>query len=166
MQRMCSVLIIVGLRAVLFNIVPQLFDIVAACIFISAALQPWIAVIVFITLGSYIPVTIVLTEWRVKYRRQAALQDPPIHTCFAPYRPESMSQEEWTGISNFCLLHAWQEPWKDSVGCVRCLHAMLNSCLLTRSLRTSCSLSSNPLTLHRDADHQASMKMLLVRRLH
>ena len=57
-------------HAVLFNIVPQLFDIVAACIFISAALQPWIAVIVFITLGSYIPVTIVLTEWRVKYRRQ------------------------------------------------------------------------------------------------
>ena len=57
--------------AVLFNIVPQLFDIVAACIFISAALEPWIAVIVFITLGSYIPVTIVLTEWRVKFRRCA-----------------------------------------------------------------------------------------------
>lgn len=55
--------------AVLFNIVPQLFDIVAACIFISAALQAWIAVIVFITLGSYIPLTIILTEWRVKFRR-------------------------------------------------------------------------------------------------
>lgn len=64
--------------AVLFNIVPQLFDIVAACIFISAALQPWIAVIVFITLGSYIPVTIVLTEWRVKYRRCVHL---PLSLC-------------------------------------------------------------------------------------
>ena len=53
----------------LFNIVPQLFDIVAACIFISAALEAWIAVIVFITLGSYIPVTIFLTEWRVKHRQ-------------------------------------------------------------------------------------------------
>ena len=60
--------------AVLFNIVPQLFDIVAACIFISAALEPWIAVIVFITLGSYIPVTIVLTEWRVKFRRCHSLR--------------------------------------------------------------------------------------------
>ena len=59
--------------AVLFNIVPQLFDIVAACIFISTALEPWIAVIVFITLGSYIPVTIILTERRVKYRRQVVL---------------------------------------------------------------------------------------------
>ncbi len=59
--------------AVLFNIVPQLFDIVAACIFISTALEPWIAVIVFITLGSYIPVTIILTERRVRFRRQVVL---------------------------------------------------------------------------------------------
>ena len=55
--------------AVLFSIVPQLFDVVAACIFISAELQVWIAVIVLITLGSYVPLTVILTELRVKYRR-------------------------------------------------------------------------------------------------
>eukprot|EP00887_Chlorella_sp_A99_P000615 scaffold5.g615.t1 len=33
-------------------------------------LQPWIAVIVFITLSSYIPMTIWLTEWRGKFRRE------------------------------------------------------------------------------------------------
>lgn len=55
----------------LFSIVPQIFDIVAACIFIAAALEGWIAVIVFVTLGSYIPLTIYLTEWRTKYRRCA-----------------------------------------------------------------------------------------------
>ena len=55
--------------AVLFSIVPQLFDVVAACIFISAELQVWIAVIVLITLGSYVPLTVILTEMRVKYRR-------------------------------------------------------------------------------------------------
>lgn len=53
----------------LFNIVPQLFDVVAACIFISAELQVWIAIIVLITLGSYVPLTVILTELRVKYRR-------------------------------------------------------------------------------------------------
>lgn len=47
----------------------QLFDIVGACIYMAAALQPWIAVVVFITLASYIPLTIYLTEWRGKYRR-------------------------------------------------------------------------------------------------
>ena len=60
-------------RAVLFSIVPSIFDIVAACIFIAAALEGWIAVIVFVTLGSYIPLTIYLTEWRTKYRRCAAI---------------------------------------------------------------------------------------------
>ena len=55
--------------AVLFSIVPQLFDVVAACIFISAELQVWIAIIVLITLGSYVPLTVILTELRVKYRR-------------------------------------------------------------------------------------------------
>lgn len=53
----------------LFSIVPQLFDVVAACIFISAELQVWIAIIVLITLGSYVPLTVILTELRVKYRR-------------------------------------------------------------------------------------------------
>jgi ABC-type transport system involved in Fe-S cluster assembly fused permease/ATPase subunit len=71
------------LHAVLFNIVPQLFDIVAACIFISAALQAWIAVIVFVTLGSYIPVTIILTEWRVKFRRSASIVLEPGYLCQA-----------------------------------------------------------------------------------
>ena len=61
-----------ALPAVLFSIVPQLFDVVAACIFISAELQVWIAVIVLITLGSYVPLTVILTEMRVKYRRWAA----------------------------------------------------------------------------------------------
>ena len=71
-------------RAVLFNIVPQLFDIVAACIFISAALEAWIAVIVFVTLGSYIPVTIFLTEWRVKHRRCAQPPSPAIRILRSP----------------------------------------------------------------------------------
>ena len=68
-------------RAVLFSIVPSIFDIVAACIFIAAALEGWIAVIVFVTLGSYIPLTIYLTEWRTKYRRCAMLPFWPRTVC-------------------------------------------------------------------------------------
>lgn len=51
----------------------QLFDILAASVYISTALEPWIAVIVFFTLSSYIPLTIYLTEWRGKYRRSVPL---------------------------------------------------------------------------------------------
>ena len=57
----------------LFAIVPEVFDIVAACVFIGAALEGWIALIMFVTLGSYIPVTIYLTERRTEYRRRALL---------------------------------------------------------------------------------------------
>lgn len=43
----------------------------------AMALQPWIAVIVFITLSGYIPMTIVLTEWRGKFRRCVRWDIPP-----------------------------------------------------------------------------------------
>ncbi|KAK9864361.1 hypothetical protein WJX84_009107 [Apatococcus fuscideae] len=57
------------LSTVLFNIVPQMFDILAACIYIASVLEPWIAIIMFVTLASYLPLTIFLTEWRTRYRR-------------------------------------------------------------------------------------------------
>ena len=57
------------LSTVIFNIGPQIFDIAAACVYLATALQPWIAVIVFVTLISYIPVTIYFTEWRGNFRR-------------------------------------------------------------------------------------------------
>ena len=60
------------LSTVIFNIGPQIFDIAAACVYLATALQPWIAVIVFVTLVSYIPVTIYFTEWRGNFRRQAS----------------------------------------------------------------------------------------------
>ena len=107
------------LSTVVFNIGPAIFDIAAASVYMALNLQPWIAVIVFITLrsvapsffliklvalaacwpaacclaspnlaqegpepmlpasccpalpccSSYIPMTIILTEWRGKFRR-------------------------------------------------------------------------------------------------
>ncbi len=50
---------------------PAAFDIAAASVYMAMALQPWIAVIVFVTLSAYIPMTIILTEWRSKFRRWA-----------------------------------------------------------------------------------------------
>ena len=38
------------LSTVVFSIGPQIFDIAAACAYMATALQPWIAIIVFITL--------------------------------------------------------------------------------------------------------------------
>ena len=58
------------LGTVVFQIGPAIFDITAAAIFLALRLRAWIAIIVFTTLGAYIPMTIILTEWRGKFRRE------------------------------------------------------------------------------------------------
>ena len=45
---------------VLFGTLPQLFDITVSCAYMAAALQPWIALIVFILLITYIPLRYIL----------------------------------------------------------------------------------------------------------
>ena len=37
------------MSVVLFNVVPQLIDVVAACTYMAVRLQPWTAIIVFVT---------------------------------------------------------------------------------------------------------------------
>ncbi|RMZ56656.1 hypothetical protein APUTEX25_002745, partial [Auxenochlorella protothecoides] len=58
------------LSTVVFSIGPSISDIAAASIYIALSLKFWIAIIVFVTLGGYIPVTIYLTMWRGKFRRE------------------------------------------------------------------------------------------------
>ena len=58
-----------------FKVGPQLFDIAAAAVYVAAALEPWVAAIMFVTLASYIPLTIYLTERRGKYRKELNVAD-------------------------------------------------------------------------------------------
>jgi len=46
------------LSTVVFNIGPSIFDIVAASIYVAAQLNMWVAIIVFVTMASYIPITV------------------------------------------------------------------------------------------------------------
>ncbi|KAK9835927.1 hypothetical protein WJX84_005950 [Apatococcus fuscideae] len=57
------------LSTVIFSIAPQMLDILLACVYIASVLEPWIAIIMFVTLASYLPLTIYLTEWRTRFRR-------------------------------------------------------------------------------------------------
>ena len=47
----------------------QIVDMLAAATYLAGALEPWVALIVFVTIGSYIPLTIIVTEWRGNFRR-------------------------------------------------------------------------------------------------
>ncbi|GIL72034.1 hypothetical protein Vretimale_559 [Volvox reticuliferus] len=55
---------------VLFNVIPQLIDIVVACTYLALKMQPWAAVIVFITVASYVPLTVIITERRGVIRKR------------------------------------------------------------------------------------------------
>ena len=63
------------LSTTVFQVGPQLVDIVAASIYVATALRPSVAAIMFVTLASYIPITIVLTEWRGKHRKEMIAAD-------------------------------------------------------------------------------------------
>lgn len=60
---------------ILFNVMPQLIDILVACTYLAAALKgPWVALIVLFTVGSYVPLTLLITEQRGKVRTSSGWQ--------------------------------------------------------------------------------------------
>jgi ABC-type transport system involved in Fe-S cluster assembly fused permease/ATPase subunit len=50
----------------LFNVLPQAVDIAVACAYLSARTTPWAAVVLLFTVGSYLPLTVIITERRGK----------------------------------------------------------------------------------------------------
>ncbi|XP_013773595.1 ATP-binding cassette sub-family B member 6, mitochondrial-like [Limulus polyphemus] len=57
------------LSYMLFNILPTVADIIIAIIYFITAFNAWFGLIMFLTMGVYLTVTIILTEWRTKFRR-------------------------------------------------------------------------------------------------
>uniref|UniRef100_A0A7R9V3N9 Uncharacterized protein n=1 Tax=Chlamydomonas euryale TaxID=1486919 RepID=A0A7R9V3N9_9CHLO len=58
------------LSTVLFSICPQLIDVLVSSTYLAQALEPTIAVIMFCTVASYMPITVIVTEWRGRLRRE------------------------------------------------------------------------------------------------
>ena len=58
------------LTFMLFNIVPTLIEIVLVCGILWAFFSVWYAVVTFVCVIGYIGYTLLVTEWRLKYRRQ------------------------------------------------------------------------------------------------
>lgn len=57
------------LNFMLFNILPTLLEIVLVAIILLSKYNPWYAIITFVTLLIYIAFTLILTEWRMRVRR-------------------------------------------------------------------------------------------------
>lgn len=58
------------LSTLLFSIAPQMVDVLISSTYLAQALEPAIAIIMFLTVASYMPITVIITEWRGKLRRE------------------------------------------------------------------------------------------------
>jgi ATP-binding cassette subfamily B protein len=53
----------------LFNILPTMLEILLVCGILLYKYDPWFAIITFVTISGYIAFTLIVTDWRLKYRR-------------------------------------------------------------------------------------------------
>jgi len=58
------------LRFTLFNVLPTLFEILLVCGILWSLYDIWFAAVTFVTILGYILWTLLVTEWRIKFRRQ------------------------------------------------------------------------------------------------
>ncbi|MGR8922112.1 MAG: ABCB family ABC transporter ATP-binding protein/permease, partial [Gammaproteobacteria bacterium] len=68
------------LTFMLFNIIPTLLEITLVCSILWAFFNGWYALVTFLTIAGYIVYTLVVTEWRLKYRRQMNETDQVANT--------------------------------------------------------------------------------------
>ncbi|KAJ7369787.1 ATP-binding cassette sub- B member 6, mitochondrial [Desmophyllum pertusum] len=63
------------LNYLLFNILPTFVDIGVAIVYFIFAFNGWFGLIVFVTMVLYVAMTVLITEWRTKYRREMNEKD-------------------------------------------------------------------------------------------
>lgn len=63
------------LSYLVFNVIPTLADIVIGIIYFSMFFNAWFGLIVFLCMSLYLTLTIVVTEWRTKFRRAMNTQE-------------------------------------------------------------------------------------------
>ena len=68
------------LSFMLFNIIPTLLEILLVCGILWGFFNVWYAVVTFVTITVYIVFTMVVTEWRLKYRREMNDRDTEANT--------------------------------------------------------------------------------------
>jgi len=68
------------LAFMVFNILPTLFEITLVAIILFTLLDPWFAIVALISVVSYITFSLIITEWRMKFRRSMNELDSKANT--------------------------------------------------------------------------------------
>jgi ATP-binding cassette subfamily B protein len=68
------------LAFMLFSIVPTILEILVVCAILWSLYNFWFALVTFLTIGSYILFTLMITEWRLRFRREMNARDQEANT--------------------------------------------------------------------------------------
>ena len=68
------------LNFMIFNILPTLFEILLVSVILFARYDPWFGITIFLSLISYIVYTLLITEWRMIFRRTMNAMDSKANT--------------------------------------------------------------------------------------
>jgi len=68
------------LRMMLFNIVPTMIEIVLVCVLLWSMFDGWFAMATALTIAGYVIWTVIITEWRIKFRRTMNDSDSEAHS--------------------------------------------------------------------------------------
>jgi ATP-binding cassette subfamily B protein len=68
------------LAFMMFNIIPTLLEILLVCAILWGLFDVWYALVTFVTIIGYIVFTLVVTEWRIKFRREMNDRDTEANT--------------------------------------------------------------------------------------
>jgi ABC-type transport system involved in Fe-S cluster assembly fused permease/ATPase subunit len=68
------------LAFMLFSIIPTILEIVVVCGILWVLYDIWFAAVTFVTIGTYIFFTLMVTEWRLRFRREMNARDQEANT--------------------------------------------------------------------------------------
>ncbi len=68
------------LAFMMFNIIPTLLEILMVCAILWGLFDIWYALVTFVTIVGYIVFTLVVTEWRIQFRREMNDRDTEANT--------------------------------------------------------------------------------------
>uniref|UniRef100_A0A670JYU0 ATP binding cassette subfamily B member 6 (LAN blood group) n=1 Tax=Podarcis muralis TaxID=64176 RepID=A0A670JYU0_PODMU len=60
---------------IVFSIFPTIADIIIAIVYFTTTFSAWFGLIIFLCMSFYLALTIIMTEWRTKYRREMNTRD-------------------------------------------------------------------------------------------
>ncbi|KAF9142554.1 Homocysteine S-methyltransferase 1 [Mortierella sp. GBA39] len=123
--------IVTLLSSLLFNILPCLVDIAVACIFLTRAFDIYFGIIVFITMMCYIYATILMTDWRTRYRRESNALDNAVEAravdSLLNYETIKLFATEEYEIGKYTdAIHAYQKADQKSQYTLGILNTTLN----------------------------------------